>query len=1099
MKMKNAKTSRIPARLLALAVASLASLALASNASAAPGFGISFTHNPSTVTQSDVALKYTATVSNLASAPDPTSGTTIASLELPDSLVLVKAEGSGWSCSASTAVCTSTAVVTPGASFPPISYEAAIVEQGLDSIVANFSVSGGGGTLTSVQDVVALAPPIPFELIDFFAKAWDEAGDEYFLAGGHPYEAAARFEVPRNSSEGIIHHFNHVVTKLPTGFAGNPESVPAECGLADLTFSTCPEGAAIGEADLRINFTLDPNGGPGDFFAKSPVYKMKTVKGSPAAFAFEVYAPKFYLQTRLRGDEDYGITVLGPLVPQHPELVAAKVTLCSFGAKTTQGSPGTNLFDGCRKPGEIPKKGFAPPNEAPLLSNTTKCAEGPPVTRVAVDTWENPGKLLGNGEDDPSDPSWYRTVAPAPAVSGCEALVAEWTGVNRPSFSLQPDNSAADTPAGYTARLQIPQPGLRDATKLATSHLRDATVTLPQGLSLNPSIGDGILSCSLEQMGLVSLEPLRFDRELPECPDGSKVGNVRIQTPLLPTALRGSIFLAEQGENPFNSDYAIYLAVEEEETGVIVKLAGEVVADPQTGQLRTRFTKNPELPFEELRLEFFPGGRAALVNPATCGAFTTQTAFTPWSAADPASPQPHEIATPTDTISVVSGPDGTPCSATESERPFELSMTAGSETPLAGAKSPFNMRITRPDGAQEITELTVTSPPGYSAYLRGIPACGQDGIASARGRSGLDERESPSCPASSRIGSINSAAGAGATPLFAAGEIYLGGPYKGAPLSLVTITPALAGAIKAEPAFDLGNVVVQVPLYVNRQDASIIGRTDAIPEMLRGIPLRIRDIRVSLDRPGFGLNPTSCDASSVEVTAKGDSGATANLRSPFQVGGCSDLAFKPRFRARLLGKTKRGGHPTFLATVKWPGPEGYANTKDVQVTLPRSAFLDQAHIRTICTRVQAAANTCPPGSIYGFAEAETPLLDGVLKGPVYLKSSDNKLPDLAIKLRGPDSQPVEVEFQGRIDSVKGQIRDTIEGLPDVPVTRFTLRMQGGKKGLLVNSRDLCKTKTTRVAVRMVGQNSKRADSRPLLRNSCPKKKKRKAGKRAGKR
>jgi hypothetical protein len=290
---------------------------------------------------------------------------------------------------------------------------------------------------------------------------------------------------------------------------------------------------------------------------------------------------------------------------------------------------------------------------------------------------------------------------------------------------------------------------------------------------------------------------------------------------------------------------------------------------------------------------------------------------------------------------------------------------------------------------------------------------------------------------------------------------------------------------------------VRTAVHLDRSTAQVNAKADPIPQILEGVPLRIRDVRVILDRPGFSLNPTSCDANQISAKLNGNSGAVANLSSRFQVGGCGELGFKPKFSGRLIGGTKRGDHPRFLAEVRWPAG-AYANTKDVSVTLPRSEFLDQANIRTICTRVQAAADTCPKGAIYGFAEASTPLLDEPLKGPVFLKSSDNKLPDLAIKLRGPESMPVEVEFQGRIDSIKGQIRDTIEGLPDVPVTKFVLRMRGGKKGLLVNSRNLCIGKPGRMDVRALGHNNRRADQKPRLKNSCKKAKKRKGQKKRGK-
>jgi hypothetical protein len=263
------------------------------------------------------------------------------------------------------------------------------------------------------------------------------------------------------------------------------------------------------------------------------------------------------------------------------------------------------------------------------------------------------------------------------------------------------------------------------------------------------------------------------------------------------------------------------------------------------------------------------------------------------------------------------------------------------------------------------------------------------------------------------------------------------------------------------------------------------------------VSLRICDVRIDLDRKDWTINPTGCDASSVDLTAHGNSGAVASRSTRFQVGGCEKLAFKPKLRAHLSGGTKRGKHPAFSATLTYPEGSGYANIKDVQVALPHSEFLDQAHINTVCTRVQFAEDGCPRGSIYGQAEAITPLLDQSLSGPVYLRSSNNKLPDLVIALKGPDSQPVEIDLVGRVDSIHGGIRTTFESLPDAPVSKFTLRMKGGKKGLLVNSRDLCMGRTAHMTVRMIGQNNARADQSPALKNDCGKKKSRKRAKGKG--
>jgi hypothetical protein len=369
-------------------------------------------------------------------------------------------------------------------------------------------------------------------------------------------------------------------------------------------------------------------------------------------------------------------------------------------------------------------------------------------------------------------------------------------------------------------------------------------------------------------------------------------------------------------------------------------------------------------------------------------------------------------------------------------------------------------------------------PPGLTGKLAGIPYCSGAQIKEAEGKTGKAEQANPSCPAASQLGKLDTAAGYGSEPIHVAGRVYLAGPYKGGPVSSVVITPAVAGP------FDLGNVVVRAPLYLNPETAQITVKSDPIPTILKGIPLKLRSVAIEVDRKDFTLNPTSCEAMSVTSSIGGSNGATASLSNRFQVGNCGALKFTPKLKLALKGGTRRNGNPALTATLTQPS--GQANIGRVQVALPHSEFLDQSHIRTVCTRVQFAANQCPQGAIYGQAEAITPLLDQPLTGPVYLRSSSNKLPDLVVALKGPESQPIEVVLDGRIDSVHGGIRNTFELVPDAPVSKFVLKMQGGKKGLLVNSRNICATQS-HANVRLVGQNGKSSNQSPLLQNQCPKK------------
>jgi hypothetical protein len=611
---------------------------------------------------------------------------------------------------------------------------------------------------------------------------------------------------------------------------------------------------------------------------------------------------------------------------------------------------------------------------------------------------------------------------------------------------------------------------------IATAHLKDTVVTLPQGLAVNPSAADGLAGCPLSGPQGINLpgsgEP--GQSEAAKCPDNAKIGTVEVQTPLVDHPLKGAVYLAKQGDNPFDSLLAIYIAVNDPETGVVVKLAGRVEPDPVTGQLRTTFQNNPQLPFEDFELDFFGGPRGALTTPPTCGKYTTTTELTPWTSPEGAD------AFPTDSFQITGSPNGS-CPNGEAGMPNNPDFEAGTVTPLAGAYSPFVLRLRRVNGEQRFKKLNVTLPPGLAAKLAGVQECPEALIAQAQGRGnpgeGALEQQSPSCPQSSEVGAVNVGAGSG-SPLYVQGKAYLAGPYKGAPLSLAIVTPAVAGP------FDLGAVVVRSALHVDPTTAQVSVKSDPIPQILEGIPLDVRSIAVQVDRDQFALNPTSCEAKEVGAQEISNAGATALLANRFQVGGCSGLAFKPKLSLKLKGGTKRGAHPSLRAILTQGG--GQANIARAKVTLPKSEFLDQGHIRTVCTRVQFAAEQCPKGSVYGFARAFTPLLDNPLEGPVYLRSSSNELPDLVADLNGQ----VQVVLVGRIDSVRGGgIRNSFEVVPDAPVSKFVLSMQGGSKGLLINSTNLCKA-THRANARLLAQNGRRANLRPVVGNGCGKQSKR---------
>jgi hypothetical protein len=504
-------------------------------------------------------------------------------------------------------------------------------------------------------------------------------------------------------------------------------------------------------------------------------------------------------------------------------------------------------------------------------------------------------------------------------------------------------------------------------------------VKLPAGLAVNPSSANGLGACSEAQIAIGLDQPN-------SCPDSSKLGTVQIDTPVLEEPVPGAIYLAEQSKNPFGSLIALYIAAKLP-NGQEVKMAGKAEPDPSTGQIATTFANNPQLPFEDLHVNLFGGARASLRTPLSCGSYTTTTRLTPWSAPEVAD------AEPSDAFQVTQGAGGGACVASDTQAPHKPSFTAGTVDPTAGIYTPFVLKLARADGSQPIKGIETTLPKGLIGKLAGIPYCPEAALAAAAAKSGKAEQASSSCPAASQVGEVSVAAGAGPAPLHVGANAYLAGPYKGAPLSLAILTPAVAGP------FDLGVVVTRVALSVDPASAQIKAVSDPIPTILQGIPLDVRTVALEIARPNFTLNPTSCDPMAITGSALSLYDQIAPLQNPFQVGDCARLAFKPSLAIRLKGGTKRDDNPALSATLTYP-KGAYANIATAAVALPRSEFLDQSHIGTVCTRVQYAVEQCPPKSVYGFAKATTPLLDQPLEGPVYLRSSSNPLPDLVMALRG---------------------------------------------------------------------------------------------------
>jgi hypothetical protein len=851
-----------------------------------------------------------------------------------------------------------------------------------------------------------------------------------------------------------------VIVELPPGMIGNPEAFP-KCTTLQLGTkpenSVCPQDAQVGVAE----FLLGQNGLVGG----EPIYNMPAPGGnSVARFGFFAATTAVYLNVRLDPDTDSLVAVVE----------GASTAAALIAAKTTfWGVPTASVHDPERlTPEEALGKKSPPPGgrestlpETPFMANPTSCQSGRQV-RLTVRSYQLP------------DVSLSRTV-PFPQITGCGALEF------KPSTALAMTTSQGTSGSGLDYQLDLPSKGLEFANLYAGSHLRRAEVVLPAGVTVNPSQAEGLGVCSEAD----------FSRETYNsspnagCPETSKIGSVEAITPVIDRNPIGSLYIAKPYENPFGSLIALYMVMKIPDRGVLIKVPGKVTTDPRSGQITTVFDDLPQLPFASFKLHFREGARSPLVTPAACGTYTALSSFSPWSA-------PATTIAKANSFQITSGPNHGPC-PTGGLPPFHPGLLAGTINNVAGGYSPFDVRLTRNDAEQEITHFSIKLPPGIVGKLAGIPFCPNAAIAAAKARTGPhggeEELNAPSCPAASEIGHTLVGAGVGDVLVYVPGKVYLAGPYNGSPLSIVSVTAAKAGP------FDLGTVVVREALKINPETAEVFvdaTGSDPIPHIIAGIPVRLRDIRVYVDRPKFVLNPTSCKATSTASTVLGaglDFTSEADDRpitvtSPFQAADCASLGFEPKLSLSLKGGTKRGENPAFKAVLK--ARPGDANIGASQVTLPHSEFLDQSHIKTVCTRVQfnsGAGNgaNCPAGSVYGHAEAITPLLDEPLSGPVFLRSSSHNLPDLVAALH---SGKIDIDLVGRIDSVgkEGRIRNSFEEVPDAPVTKFTLTMQGGAKGLLVNSTNLC-ARPNRALSHFTGQNGKVYDTKPVLAPKCGKK------------
>jgi hypothetical protein len=877
-------------------------------------------------------------------------------------------------------------------------------------------------------------------------------------AGGHPdlevqFNLLNRYgQLNQNSCQ--CQDAKDATVHLPAGFIGNPHAAP-QCTIAEFSSDTCPIDSQVGIVNVLVT-----NACPFCPF-NAALYNLVPPPDVAGLLGFKAWGfdtPQFTtLSARTGGDYGLDATATSifhgayPLqefkevlwgVPADPSHDYLRLDPSKIGGTTAylggfcdaSGAQSTIDPNTVQNPcGLIPPVSSNSPL-TPFLQNPTNC-DAPLTSSLDVLSYDH--------GTDHADYPW-------PQMTGCDQLSFN------PSLYAQPTTTETDTASGFDVNLTVPQQ--LSPIIPSPSELRGAAVTLPPGFSINPNAADGKTSCSDAEAN--------FGTEAAaNCPEFSKVGSLEIDSSALPGPLPGFVYI---GQPLPGNRYRIFLVADGFATHV--KLAGTVTPDPVTGQLVITFTNLPQSPLTAFDMHFFGSERGLLATPTQCGTYPVTTTFTPWDSA---------IGTQTSTqfFTLDSGPNGAPCPG--AQRPFNPGFQAASVGNTAGAYSPFAVEVTRNDGDQNLSGLTVTTPPGFAATLKGIPYCPDSTIAQFGNPlySGLAELASPACPAASQIGTATAGAGAGTHPLYVPGKVYLAGPYKGASLSLVVVVPAVSGP------YDLGNIAVRAAIEVNPETAQVTTVSDPLPQILEGIPLRVRSIRVNLDRPNFTLSPTNCDPFSVTAEVIGDQGTQADLATPFQVANCSSLPFGPKLSLRLSGSTKQAGNPALLAILT--AKPGEANISRTQVTLPPTELVDNAHINRPCTRVQfnegkTPGEKCPPGSILGFAEADTPLLEKPLEGPIYLRTTGRAgLPDVVAALNGQ----IDIALDGRVDSVHGRLRTTFEAVPDAPITKVVLSFDGGHKGIIENSPRLC-SHPHHFTAAITGQNGKTANQNPILRTPC---------------
>ena len=889
-----------------------------------------------------------------------------------------------------------------------------LVRGSATSVVNHAEVQGGeaAGAATSESTTVNSKAP-SFGLQDFAVGVYGAGGASNAQAGDHPGALTTTIDYTTDfDAEGASFRFvaaqepKTEIVDLPLGFVGDPLAAE-QCPESDLRSNHCPPDSQVGVADIDEEGTTEPEN----------IYNIVPEAGYPAEFAFEIDGAEVFLHARvLPSSSGYVLSISAPVVPRSSGYKVTGATLTFFGDPAEQDG-------GSRSP-------------QALYTNPSDCQAGPLKARVEMDSWVDPQRWVTR------EATMYEA-SPTQGVSGCDMLQFN------PTIELKPEQTQADTPSGYEVALKVPQtPNAWPAH--VTPDLRNTEVTLPEGVSVSPSAADGLVGCKEsgpEGIELGNNDTLGHEVQegeepgadgLPHaaaghCPKASQIGTVEVTTPLLREKLEGHVYVAQpkcggEGQpacteaSAANGElFGLYL--EAAGSGVIVKLKGTVSVNPATGRITTRFDENPQLPFSELKLELNGGPRAPLANPQSCGEARTTSVLEPWSA-----PESGPAATPFTSFDV---------SGCASPMPFSPSFSAGTLTPAAGAFSPFTLTFSRSDGQQDLSGLTVQTPPGLLGMLSQVQLCPEP------------QASQGTCGPQSQIGHTEVAAGAGSHPFWNPGAVYLTGPYKGQPFGLSIVTPATAGP------FNLGNVIVRAAIHVDPETSALTVTSDPLPQIIDGVQLRIQTVNVSIDKPGFMFNPTNCDQQQIAgliagALPNGSPGSSTAVSSLFAAAGCKNLPFKPSFSASTQGKTSKADGASLV--VKVAQKPGEANIHKVDLQLPLALPSRLTTLQKACSEAQFASNPagCPAGSVIGTATAHTPVLQAPLTGPAYLVSHGAAaFPDVEFVLQADErGGDVEIVLDGKTQIKKGITYSHFETVPDAPINSFETVLPEGPHSVL---------------------------------------------------